>query len=158
MCFSGVAPFAYHNAPDKTAARSLCHGRQSFGDLGHVDHDGYLYLTDRQDDMIISGGVNIYPQEIEAAIRGAAGVWDCAVVGVPDARFDERPVAFVVPLRAPARADLVGEVRRHCEAHLARYKQPQAIYPVTELPPSPTGKLLRRELRKRIAQNLEEPG
>ncbi len=158
VCFSGVAPFAYHNAPEKTAARTLPEGRQSFGDMGHVDDQGYLYLTDRQDDMIISGGVNIYPQEIEAAIRSAPGVWDCAVVGVPDARFGERPVAFVVPLRAPARPDLVGEVRRHCEAHLGRYKQPQAIYMVTELPRSPTGKLLRRELRNRIAPNLEEPG
>ncbi|MEQ1806578.1 MAG: AMP-binding protein [Burkholderiaceae bacterium] len=158
VCFSGVAPFAYHNAPDKTAARTLPHGRQSFGDMGHVDGDGYLYLTDRLDDMIISGGVNIYPQEIEAVIRSAPGVWDCAVVGVPDTRFGERPVAFVVPLRAPARADPADEVRRQCEVHLGRYKQPQAIYMVTELPRSPTGKLLRRELRKRIAPNLEEPG
>lgn len=158
VCFSGVAPFAYHNAPDKTAARTLPQGRQSFGDMGHVDDDGYLYLTDRQDDMIISGGVNIYPQEIEAAIRGAPGVWDCAVVGAPDARFGERPVAFVVPLRALSQADLVGEVRRHCASRLGRYKQPQAIYMVTELPRSPTGKLLRAELRKRIAPNLEEPG
>ncbi len=106
VCFSGVAPFEYHNAPEKTAARSGPGGLQTFGDMGHVDAEGYLYLTDRQDDMIQSGGVNIYPQEIEAAMRGVAGVWDCAVVGVADPRFGERPVAFVVPLRGTSSADL----------------------------------------------------
>ena len=105
VCFSGVAPFAYHKAPEKTAARTLPQGWQTFGDIGHVDADGYLYLTDRLDDMIISGGVNLYPQEIEAAIREAPGVWDCAVVGVADERFGERPVAFVVP-RRDAGADM----------------------------------------------------
>ncbi|MGH6960002.1 MAG: AMP-binding protein, partial [Dongiaceae bacterium] len=99
VCFSGVAPFAYHKAPEKTAARTLPQGWQTFGDIGHVDAEDYLYLTDRQDDMIISGGVNLYPQEIEAVIRQVPGVWDCAVAGVADERFGERPVAFVVPQR-----------------------------------------------------------
>lgn len=149
-CFSGVASFAYHKAPEKTAARTLPQGWQTFGDIGHVDADGYLYLTDRQDDMIISGGVNLYPQEIEAVIREAPGVWDCAVVGVADERFGERPVAFVVPDRDdPAEAPaIIAAVQRHCEQHLGRFKRPSQIQTLDSLPRSPTGKLLRRRLRE----------
>jgi long-chain acyl-CoA synthetase len=162
VCFSGVPPFAYHKAPEKTAARTLSGGRQTLGDIGHVDADGYLYLTDRADDMIISGGVNVYPQEIEAAIRAVPGVWDCAVVGVPDDRFGERPVAFIVPAAhaAPkgeggasegasnaAAASLLNAVQRHCEQVLGRIKRPDALHLIDTLPRSATGKLLRRELR-----------
>ncbi|WP_213956844.1 AMP-binding protein [Variovorax sp. dw_954] len=149
--FSGVKPFAYHKAPDKTAARTSPQGWQTFGDMGHVDAGGWLYLTDRQDDMIISGGVNVYPQEIEAAIRDVAGVWDCAVVGVADERFGERPFAFVVPARDAAMdvdaEDLVARVRACCEERLGRIKQPAGIRAIDSLPRSATGKLLRRELR-----------
>ena len=116
--------------------------------------DGYLYLTDRLDDLIISGGVNLYPQEIEAVIRQAPGVWDCAVVGVPDERFGECPVAFVVPDRGAAGADaptLVAAVHRHCEQHLGRFKRPAGIRILDSLPRSPTGKLLRRRLRELVA-------
>ena len=157
VCFSGVAPFAYHKAPAKTAARTLPQGWQTFGDIGHVDADGYLYLTDRLDDMIISGGVNLYPQEIEAAIREAPSVWDCAVVGVPDERFGERPVAFVVP-RRDAGADmpaLIAAVQHHCEQHLGRFKRPKWIHTLDSLPRSPTGKLLRRRLRE-LATSIQE--
>jgi fatty-acyl-CoA synthase len=150
VCFSGVAPFAYYKAPEKTAARTLPQGWQTFGDIGHVDESGYLYLSDRLDDMIISGGVNVYPQEIESAIRDVRGVWDCAVVGIADERFGERPVAFVVPVRGVPEGDprtLIAAVRAHCEAHLGRVKQPADLRIVDHLPRSPTGKLLRRQLR-----------
>jgi len=149
VCFSGVAPFAYHKAPEKTSARMQPQGWQTFGDIGHVDADGYLYLTDRLDDMIISGGVNVYPQEIEAAIREVPGVWDCAVVGVPDERFGERPVAFVVADHGHAWPSdaLPAAVRSHCEQRLGRFKQPAGIHLIDTLPRSPTGKLLRRQLR-----------
>jgi long-chain acyl-CoA synthetase len=157
VCFSGVAPFAYHKAVEKTAARTLPQGWQTFGDIGHVDAEGYLYLTDRQDDMIISGGVNLYPQEIESAIRAVPGVWDCAVVGVADERFGERPVAFVVPVRGSDPEALVAAVRSHCEHHLGRAKRPDAIHIAADLPRSPTGKLLRRALRQRIAPASERP-
>ena len=153
VCFSGVKPFGYYKAPEKTAAKTTPQGWQTFGDMGHVDADGWLYLTDRQDDMIISGGVNVYPQEIEAAIREVAGVWDCAVVGVPDERFGERPVAFVVPSREAADGginDLVDRTRLRCEQRLGRIKQPAGIRIVDALPRSATGKLLRRELRALI--------
>ena len=153
VCFSGVAPFAYHKAPEKTAQRTLPQGWQTFGDLGHVDADGWLYLSDRLDDMIISGGVNLYPQEIEAAIREAPGVWDCAVVGVADERFGERPAAFVVPdvTRPLTAAALLDGVRRHLDQHLSRMKRPDRIEIVDSLPRSPTGKLLRRTLRARLS-------
>ncbi len=169
VCFSGLPAFAYHKAPEKTSARTLERGLQTFGDIGHVDADGYLYLTDRQADMIISGGVNIYPQEIEAAIREVAGVWDCAVVGVPDERFGERPVAFVVarhddfPPETPAEtvadaAGLVDAVRAHCQARLGRYKQPAAIHAIESLPSSATGKLRRRALRDAAMAGRTPPG
>lgn len=149
VCFSGIAPFAYYKAPEKTATRTLPQGWQTFGDIGHVDADGYLYLTDRLDDMIISGGVNLYPQEIEAVLRDAPGVWDVAVVGVPDERFGERPVAFVVPDRSCAadRQALLAALRAHAGQRLGRFKQPDAIHLVDDLPRSATGKLLRRRLR-----------
>lgn len=152
VCFSGMPAFAYHKAPEKTAARTTAQGWQTLGDIGHVDTDGYLYLTDRQDDMIISGGVNLYPQEIEAALRQAPGVWDCAVVGAPDDAFGERPVAFVVPERGAAddEAAFTAALQAHCAATLGRFKHPAAWYVLDELPRSPTGKLLRRELRVRL--------
>ena len=149
ITFSGSVPFAYYKAPDKTAARTHPNGWQTFGDIGRVDVDGYLYLTDRQDDMIISGGVNIYPQEIERVIRATPGVWDCAVVGVPDERFGERPVAFVVSVRdhAAAAEELIAAVRQRCAAELGRHKQPADVRSIETLPRSPTGKLLRARLR-----------
>ena len=148
VCFSGVAPFEYHKAPEKTAARTLPGGLQTFGDLGHADAEGWLTLGDRLDDMIISGGVNVYPQEIEAVLRAVPGVWDCAVVGVADARFGERPVAFVVPRRGEDEAALREALERGIEAGLGRIKRPDALHFVAELPRSPTGKLLRRQLRQ----------
>ena len=154
ICFSGVAPFAYYKAPEKTAAHTLPQGWQTFGDIGHVDADGYLYLTDRLDDMIISGGVNVYPQEIEAAIREVPGVWDCAVVGVADESFGECPVAFVVPERERAGAapnELIATVRDHCEQQLGRIKRPAQIRIIESLPRSATGKLLRRALRELVS-------
>ena len=152
VCFSGVTPFAYYNAPEKTAARTLPRGLQTFGDIGHADAEGYLYLTDRQDDMIISGGVNLYPQEIEAVIREAQGVRDCAVVGVPSERFGECPVAFIVPVRDTATdpASLIASVQERCELHLGRFKRPSEIRILDSLPRSPTGKLLRRRLRELV--------
>ena len=155
ICFSGVAPFAYYKAPEKTAARTLPKGWQSFGDIGHVDVDGYLYLTDRQDDMIISGGVNLYPQEIEAAILATPGVWDCAVVGVADDRFGECPVAFVVPERDGVNVEpgeLITAVQDRCEKHLGRIKRPSQVRIIDSLPRSATGKLLRRALRELVSR------
>jgi fatty-acyl-CoA synthase len=157
VCFSGVAPFSYYKAQEKTAQRTLAHGRQTFGDIGHVDHDGYLYLTDRLDDMIISGGVNLYPQEIEAALRDVPGVWEVAVVGVDDARFGERPIAFVVPDRSVPTPpdDLRVALHRRAEERLGRLRRPDAFHLIDALPHSATGKLLRRRLRDLIPTSKE---
>lgn len=151
VCFSGVAPFEYHRAPEKTAARTLHTPDgtrlQTFGDLGHVDAEGWLFLTDRLDDMIISGGVNVYPQEIEAVIAAVPGVWECAVVGVEDAAFGERPVAFVVPRRGVPIEPLRDALTQAIERNLGRIKRPDALHLIDELPRTPTGKLQRRRLR-----------
>lgn len=146
--FSGLAPFAYFGAAEKTASRSLPGGLQTFGDIGHVDSEGYLYLTDRQDDMIISGGVNVYPQEIERVLREVPGVWDCAVVGVQDERFGETPLAFVAPERDADESLLRQRIQSACEQRLGRIKRPSRIEFVETLPYSATGKLLRRALRE----------
>jgi long-chain acyl-CoA synthetase len=145
VCFSGVSPFEYYKAPERTEERTTPQGWQTFGDVGHVNADGYLFLTDRLDDMIISGGVNVYPQEIEAVLREAPGVWDCAVVGRPDERFGERPVAFVVAARDTTLS--LDALRAFCETRLGRTKQPAAFHVIEALPRSPTGKLLRRQLQ-----------
>jgi long-chain acyl-CoA synthetase len=148
--FSGVAPFQYFRDREKTAACTLSSGWQTLGDIGHVDAEGYLYLTDRADDMIISGGVNVYPQEIEAAILELSEVADCAVVGVPDDAFGERPVAIVVGAVDLSAAQLADCVRAHCGVRLGRIKQPDRLLVWPEIPRTAAGKLVRRELRSRI--------
>jgi fatty-acyl-CoA synthase len=150
LFFSGIAPFQYYKEPGKTAGRTHVNGWQTLGDLGHVDIDGYVYLSDRLDDMIISGGVNVYPQEIEKIISEVSGVDDCAVVGISNAEFGERPVAFVVPESAHSPASLIDRVRKHCEQHLERIKRPDQFELIVKLPRTPTGKLLRKQLRNYI--------
>ena len=146
LYFSGITPFEYHGAKEKTASLTHAKGWQTMGDLGYVDIEGFLYLTDRMDDMIISGGVNVYPQEIERVILEVAGVQDCAVVGFPDNDFGERPVAFVVPEISSSSANLIENVRAHCEIHLGRIKRPERFEVIAQLPRTATGKLLRRQL------------
>jgi acyl-CoA synthetase (AMP-forming)/AMP-acid ligase II len=101
--------------------------------------------------MIISGGVNIYPQEIERVIQEVEGVWECAVVGTDDERFGERALAFVVVARSHAEdATLLARIERACETHLGRFKRPSEIRLIAALPRSPTGKLLRRLLKEQV--------
>ena len=135
-------------------ARTSEQGWQTFGDVGYVDADGYLYLSDRQDDMIISGGVNIYPQEIEQAILEVPGVSECAVVGMADERFGERPLAFVVPEHGEVRAQqaLVAAIEAHNRQRLGRLKWPSEIRIIEALPRSATGKVLRRVLRDLLSR------
>ncbi len=134
----------YHGNPDAAAAATK-QGMFSVGDLARRDADGYLYLEGRKTDMIISGGMNVYPREIEDRLREHPGVADCAVVGVPDAEWGERVVAYVV-----ARGALdVDELARHCRDALAGYKVPRRFELVGELPRNETGKVLKRELRAR---------
>jgi long-chain acyl-CoA synthetase len=115
------------------------------GDVGRLDADGYLFITDRAKDMIVSGGVNIYPAEIEAAIIRHPAVQDVAVIGVPDEEFGEQVKAFLE--LKPGRTADEAEIAAHCREVLASYKRPKSIEFVAELPRNTMGKLLKRELR-----------
>ena len=138
----------YHNDPAKTAAAHNDRGWGTVGDMGYIDADGYLYLTDRRDHMIISGGVNIYPQEVEDVLIGHGQVMDAGVIGVPDEEFGEQ-VKAVVQLIDPSGAgpDMERELIAWCRSRLAGFKCPRTVDFQDCLPRSPTGKLLKRELR-----------
>ena len=149
--FKGDANFEYFNDPAKTAeARDRTRGLSTVGDVGRVDGDGYLYLTDRKTHMIISGGVNIYPQETENLLVTHPGVLDAAVIGVPNEDLGEEVKAVVQP--APG-VDPGPELERQliafCREHLAHYKCPRSVDFTDELPRLPTGKLYKRLLRDR---------
>ncbi|MCZ7537686.1 MAG: AMP-binding protein [Acidimicrobiia bacterium] len=145
-------PFEYHNDSEKTrSAQHPDHPNWStLGDVGRVDDEGYLYLTDRKTYMIISGGVNIYPAEIENVLVDHPKVLDVAVFGIPDEEFGEE-VKAVVQLVAGTAATpaLEQELLEYCRAHLAHYKCPRSIDFEPELPRLPTGKLYKRLLRDR---------
>ena len=147
---SGSDSFAYHNDPDKTAESRSPQGYTTLGDIGYVDDEGFLYLTDRKANMIISGGVNIYPQEAENVIITHPKVTDVAVFGIPNEDFGEE-VKAVVQLTDPAAADpaLAAELIEYCLAHLAKIKCPRSIDFEAELPRHPTGKLYKRLLKDR---------
>jgi long-chain acyl-CoA synthetase len=146
--FAGGKEFVYHNAPEKTAESRNAHGWSTLGDIGYVDADGYLYLTDRKAFMIISGGVNIYPQEIENLLITHPAVMDVAVVGAPDEEMGEKVVAVVQPVEA-ARAGpaLAEELMEFARARLSHVKVPRQIDFTHELPRHPNGKLYKRLLR-----------
>lgn len=139
---------SYHNASDKTAAAHLAPGVVTVGDVGHVDDDGYLYLSDRKIDMIISGGVNIYPAEIESRLLQHAAVADVAVFGVPDDDLGERvSAAILVTEDHQPSGDLATELTEFCGERLAAYKVPRQFEFPTSFPRTPTGKLVKRVLR-----------
>jgi long-chain acyl-CoA synthetase len=143
-------PFIYHNAPDKTAesGHPVHDNWTALGDVGYVDADGYLFLTDRKAYLIISGGVNIYPQEIEDVLILHHKVSDVAVFGVPNDEFGEEVKAVVEPApNISVGPDLIEELTRHAREHLAGFKVPRSIDFVDELPRLPTGKLYKRILR-----------
>lgn len=145
-----IPAFEYHNDPAKTAdSRHADHELWStLGDVGRVDDEGYLYLTDRKAFMIISGGVNIYPQEIEDCLVLHPKVADAAVFGVPNDDFGEEVKAVVQPLVGVEAGDaLATELLGYCREHLAGYKVPRSVDFRDELPRHPTGKLYKRILR-----------
>lgn len=148
--FEGTAAFAYHNDAEKTAGAFNDKGWSTLGDVGRLDADGYLYLSDRRVDLIIAGGVNIYPQEIENVLTAHPAVRDAAVVGVPDEEMGQRVVA-VVQAEPGADFDLGERLFAHCRAHLAGFKCPREIVFADELPRLPSGKLLRRWVRDWLA-------
>jgi acyl-CoA synthetase (AMP-forming)/AMP-acid ligase II len=146
--FGGNAEFEYHNDPDKTADSRDPRGWSTLGDVGRLDEDGFLYLTDRKSYMIISGGVNIYPQETENLLALHPKVADVAVIGVPNDDFGEE-VKAVVELAEGVEPgpDLERELIAYCREHLADVKCPRTVDFVDELPRHPTGKLYKRLLR-----------
>ncbi len=144
----GGAPFEYHNDPVKTAESRNKHGWTSLGDVGIQDEEGYVFLTDRKSFMIISGGVNIYPQEIENLLVTHPKVTDAAVIGAPDPDMGERVVAVVQPAdMAQAGPELAEELSQYLSGQLSRVKMPRQIDFREELPREATGKLYKRLLR-----------
>jgi acyl-CoA synthetase (AMP-forming)/AMP-acid ligase II len=140
--------FEYYKDEEKTAQAMDAEGLATMGDIGYLDDDGYLFLTDRQAHMIISGGVNIYPQEAEAVLIEHPGIEDVAVIGVPNPEFGEEVKAVVVPARADCDPDiLAAEIIRYCRKRLSAIKCPRTVDFVSELPRSDAGKLLKRLIR-----------
>jgi len=156
--FGGGPPYEYHNAPDKTEGSKdpRGHGWTTLGDVGYLDEDGWLFLTDRKAFMIISGGVNIYPQEIEDCLIMHPKVADVAVFGIPDDEMGESVMAAVQPAEGvePGEA-LEAELRSFTREHIAGYKCPKRYEFLDELPRLPTGKLYKRKLRDAYWQGRE---
>lgn len=148
--FANGAHFEYHNDPEKTRSATNQLGWTTLGDVGHVDQEGYRYLTDRKAYTIISGGVNIYPQETEDLLVTHPKVADVAFFGIQNEEFGEEVKAVVQPAKmSEAGADLEQELIAFCKEHLSSIKCPQSIDFDAELPRHPTGKLYKRLLKDR---------
>ncbi len=146
--FADGPQFAYHNDPEKTKGAYSPQGWSTLGDIGYMDADGYLYLTDRKAHMIISGGVNIYPQEVENLLITHPKVAEVAVIGVPHDEMGEEVKAIVQPVdMAEAGPELAAELMAFCRAGVSSVKCPRSIDFEAELPRHPTGKLYKRLLR-----------
>lgn len=148
-------PFSYHNDPERTAATQHPHrpGWSTVGDLGYLDEEGWLFLTDRKAFMIISGGVNIYPQEIEDLFTLHPRVTDIAVIGVPDEEMGERVVAFVEP--ADDGDGLAEELTAFARERIAHFKVPREFIVTRDLPRTPTGKLVKGRLKERYTAAVQ---
>jgi fatty-acyl-CoA synthase len=148
--FSQGPVFSYHNDPVRTAESRNAQGWTTLGDIGRIDEQGYLYLLDRRAFMIISGGVNIFPQEIENILIGHPKVMDVAVVGVPNEDLGEEVKAVVQPVDASdSGADLEAELMAYCRENLAAFKCPRSIDFDSNLPRHPTGKLYKKLVKDR---------
>ena len=141
---SGNPDFTYHNKPEKRIEIER-EGFITSGDVGYIDEDGYVFICDRKRDMVISGGVNIYPAEIEAALHAVPGVHDCAVFGIPDAEFGEALMAVVEP--QPGVTLDVADIRARLKTSLADYKVPKHVEIQPNLPREDSGKIFKRRLR-----------
>ncbi|MGD1257317.1 long-chain-fatty-acid--CoA ligase [Mycobacterium seoulense] len=140
----------YWNKPAETA-EAFRGGWFHSGDLVRQDADGYIYVVDRKKDMIISGGENIYSAEVENVVAAHAKVAEVSVIGVPDPKWGETPMAVIVP-RDPADPPTDGEIEKHCREHLASYKRPRRVVIVDALPRNASGKVLKTDLRREYAR------
>ena len=151
--FANGPTFEYHNDPKKTAESRSPEGWTTLGDIGYVDHDGWLYLTDRKAHTIISGGVNLYPQETENVLITHPKVADVAVIGVPNEDFGEEMKAVVQPVDpAQAGPELAEELIAYCRTRLSPLKCPRSVDFDANLPRQPTGKLYKRLIKDRYWQ------
>ena len=150
VCLAGPKITAgYWRDPEKTAASFHADGWFRTGDVGYVDQEGFLYLTDRMKEMIISGGENIASSEVERILLQMPEVSETAVIGLPDAQWGERVVAVVV-VQPGTKLD-INKVQAHCRKHLAGFKVPKQLVCIDVLPRNPSGKLLKRVLRANLA-------
>lgn len=148
--FESSANFEYWNDPEKTRAATSPQGWRSFGDIGHIDGDGYLYLTDRKDFVIISGGINIYPQEIEDVLLQDPRVADAAVFGIPNEEYGEEVKAVVQPAHTDHAHPAVAEaLKARCRELLGPIKSPRSIDFELDFPRHASGKLYKKQLRDR---------
>jgi acyl-CoA synthetase (AMP-forming)/AMP-acid ligase II len=141
----------YYKLPEKTA-RSFCNGWFSAGDMGKRDEDGYYYIVDRKDNMIITGGENVFPSEVEEVVGSHECVFDCACIGVPDEKWGEKIVAVVALKEGVSQADLTEQTLKDCcKQGLAGYKRPKEIIFIKQedMPRTPNGKILHRKLREK---------
>jgi long-chain acyl-CoA synthetase len=145
VCVRGEMVMAGYLNNAEATAKTLANGWLHTGDLGHLDAQGYLTLVDRSKDLIISGGSNIYPREVEEVLLRHPRVREAAVIGLPDADWGEIAVAVIVA--APGAAPDQQALDAHCVQHIARFKRPKRYVFVDELPKNATGKVLKRELR-----------
>jgi long-chain acyl-CoA synthetase len=140
----------YLNNPEDTRAAFWDDGWFRSGDVGLLDENGYLYIVDRIKDMIITGGENVYPREVEEVIYKRPEVELCVVVGIPDKEWGERVTAFIVA--KPGRSIDPGELKSFLKSRLSPFKVPKDYIEVNELPKSPAGKILKREVRKQFLE------
>jgi long-chain acyl-CoA synthetase len=156
ICARGdnISPGYYEN-PAATA-EAFRDGWLFTGDMGYLDEDGYLFIVERKKDLIIRGGLNVYPKDVEEVIHKHPAVLEAAVVGVPDDRMGEEVCAFIV--RRPEAQLAAAELIAHCQASLAKYKTPKYVEFVEHLPRTGLGKIQKKEIRKIAAAKFERSG
>ena len=155
ICVGGdIVMKGYYKQPDKTA-EAIIDGWLHTGDIGHLDAEGFLHITDRKKDMIISGGFNVYPSEVEQVIWSHPSVLDCAVIGVPDEKWGEA-VKAVIELKPGAAAE-PEEIIALCKDRLGSVKAPKSVDFVATLPRSPVGKVLKKDIRAALS-GPNQPG
>ena len=139
----------YYKLPEETAV-TIREGWLYTGDMARVDEEGYFYIVDRKKDMILVGGYNVYPREVEEVLYNHPDITEVAVVGAPDPELGETVISFVVSSNPSINEHVLHE---YCREHLAKYKVPSRIEFMEELPKNTTGKILRKNLREKLAQS-----